>query len=209
MCRSERGWVYRRPGPKSGPQIVQKGWSLGCSPCERWWRHCIAKDDDGDGDGQDIARSPEVEVALCELHYLSPLMCSPPCGPKPTSLPVHYRSVISPQTFIQLLPFAGPCPSVDMTPPTPSYWLDKIPDRSGLASIYPSNSSWQSSWSTCSSLKDQKPHIQWHSFTSQDSGILRTLHPAYTAHILRNMPQLCTATFMEMNLILSFMYNRG
>lgn len=84
-----------------------------------------------------------------------------------------------------------------------------VPERSGLASIYPSNSSWPSSWSTCSSLKDQQPHIQWHSVTTQDSAILHTLRPAYTAHILHHMLQLCTATFREMNLILSFTYNSG
>lgn len=63
-------------------------------------------------------------------------MCSPPCGPEHTTLPVHYPSVISPQTSIQLLPFAGPYPSVDMTPPTSSYWLDKIPSSSWSVTSY-------------------------------------------------------------------------
>jgi hypothetical protein len=86
-------------------------------------------------------RSPEVQAALCALHHLFPLMCSLACGPELTSLPVHHRSVISPPTFIQLLQFAWSYPSVNLTSPTRSYWLAKIPSSnwSSLASMYPSN----------------------------------------------------------------------
>jgi hypothetical protein len=84
--------VYKWSGPKSSPQIIQKGWSLGGSPCKMRQWHWIANDDTG----HNVAHVPEVEVAVCALHQLFPLMCSLPCGPEPTSSSVHYRSVISP-----------------------------------------------------------------------------------------------------------------